>query len=498
MFLAPVARSAEAGRVSEDANGACTAVVPARMSVVIPVHNRRELLSRTLLSLAEQTLGPELFEVVIADNASTDGIWRVLSRFSTRLDIKHVAVAKRRKFESCRVRNHGLGRCGGEIVVFLDSDVVVPPQFLENHGIFHAQDSNLCVLGRIVFLKKGGGESSQRTTRQGFPGPDHVRPLGGALATFLALSGNLAQYDQPWQFCGPVNLSLGRKTAARFGGFDESLDGDGPAGGDVAYVMKLSSHGVRLVFARWAVGFHQPPTGDERPPTASQRMESVRRHEQAVHERYGASDAYRRMLRKRVVVKVLTPVELRLTHASGRRLFRTVMTGGRVQACDPLVTFLLVHNDTLARLRWILCECAAARVSENQLEVLVLDPDAPSDDDYAVAGAPAEALVQTLSVPYALRYYPTGTNGYRKRLERIRSNLKQSLLSDRERDALLREKEAMTREYRATLTTVLDDRPRGVVSRVLSAKRCKTPLRIVEETIRAVESMPAEMPEEVL
>ena len=44
------------------------------VSVVIPVYNRRVIMEKTLTYLARQTLDPTRFEVIVVDDASTDGL----------------------------------------------------------------------------------------------------------------------------------------------------------------------------------------------------------------------------------------------------------------------------------------------------------------------------------------------------------------------------------------------------------------------------------------
>src|SRR5437899_1718931 len=50
------------------------------VSILVPVHNRRELLPSCLRSALAQT-GQD-FEIVVVDNASTDGTWEVCQTFA--------------------------------------------------------------------------------------------------------------------------------------------------------------------------------------------------------------------------------------------------------------------------------------------------------------------------------------------------------------------------------------------------------------------------------
>jgi glycosyltransferase involved in cell wall biosynthesis len=48
------------------------------VSVVIPTHQRREVLGAALQSLARQTVEPDSYEVIVSVDASTDGTAEML------------------------------------------------------------------------------------------------------------------------------------------------------------------------------------------------------------------------------------------------------------------------------------------------------------------------------------------------------------------------------------------------------------------------------------
>ncbi len=95
-----------------------------RVSVIIPVHNRKELLVRAVESvLAQDARG---FEIIVADDGSTDGMARsIRERFggSVRIESQDHAGA-------AAARNLGASVAGGEFVTFLDSDDEVLPDWL--------------------------------------------------------------------------------------------------------------------------------------------------------------------------------------------------------------------------------------------------------------------------------------------------------------------------------------------------------------------------------
>ena len=61
-----------------------------RVSIVIPLYNRREMLGRTLAMISHQTYPLDLIEVVIADDGSNDDPLSMVSEFDEILDIQYV------------------------------------------------------------------------------------------------------------------------------------------------------------------------------------------------------------------------------------------------------------------------------------------------------------------------------------------------------------------------------------------------------------------------
>lgn len=98
----------------------------ARVTTIIPVHNREEFIGRAIESVLGQTYTD--VELVVVDDASTDGTREVVERYDD--DRVHL-----RTFEMNRganaARNAGIERATGEYITFLDSDDEYDPTFVE-------------------------------------------------------------------------------------------------------------------------------------------------------------------------------------------------------------------------------------------------------------------------------------------------------------------------------------------------------------------------------
>lgn len=114
------------------------------ISVVICTHNRASLVEACLDSLTHQTVSSDRFEVVVVDNASTDGTVDILRRFSTQFE--HFVFVTEPRIGVSYTRNRGVA-CSSPATAWiaaLDDDTEVFPDWMEEmlkevkHGRFDA------------------------------------------------------------------------------------------------------------------------------------------------------------------------------------------------------------------------------------------------------------------------------------------------------------------------------------------------------------------------
>jgi glycosyltransferase involved in cell wall biosynthesis len=101
---------------------------PGRVSVVIPVRNGADYIGEQFEALASQTYRGA-WEVVVADNGSTDATLDVAREWSSRLPCLRVVDASQRPGSSY-ARNRGAQEATGDYLAFCDADDVVAPQWL--------------------------------------------------------------------------------------------------------------------------------------------------------------------------------------------------------------------------------------------------------------------------------------------------------------------------------------------------------------------------------
>jgi GT2 family glycosyltransferase len=200
-----------------------------RVSVVIPTHQRRAELRRALQSLFRQTVPADSFEVIVSIDGSTDGTSEMLDSFDAPYTLRTVAGVRRGRATAC---NAGVALARGEVLIILDDDMQVVPDFVERHRRHHRRGSRLCVLGAVPVELNG---SSPRVAR-------YVQ---------AKFDTHLARLDQPDHLYLPRsfytgNASLRAEVLREVGGFDESFTLYGNE--DVELALRLRAAGVRLQY----------------------------------------------------------------------------------------------------------------------------------------------------------------------------------------------------------------------------------------------------------
>jgi glycosyltransferase involved in cell wall biosynthesis/GT2 family glycosyltransferase len=212
--------------------------VPRKVSVVVPTYNRVDQLRRTLEGLAGQTGLDALPEVVVVSDGSTDGT----DEFLASADVPLPVIALRQDNAGpAAARNRGVRAATGELVLFVDDDVIPAADLVAAHLRHHAAtDGDTVVIGPMV------------------------TPAGDPLSPWCQWEQDMLvkQYDAmdrgDWaatarQFY-TANASLARHHVLDAGGFDERFR----RAEDVELAYRLADRGLRFVFARDAVVVHHP------------------------------------------------------------------------------------------------------------------------------------------------------------------------------------------------------------------------------------------------
>lgn len=127
----------------------------ARVSIVIPTYQRRELLLETLASVAAQTYRD--FECIVADDGSRDGTGDAVAAFAAG-DARFRYVRQDNRGTPGATRNLGLRHATGELVAFLDDDDLwTPEKLVEQVAILDAEPDVALVFTQVQRFGAGDG-----------------------------------------------------------------------------------------------------------------------------------------------------------------------------------------------------------------------------------------------------------------------------------------------------------------------------------------------------
>ena len=105
--------------------------------------NRKGILREVLLSLIDQTLGADCFEVVLVDDGSTDGSGEMIAELRPQLPYSLTYLSQAHS-GLATARNTGIRASRGELILYIDDDVLADPRLLEEHLKNH-RERDLCV-----------------------------------------------------------------------------------------------------------------------------------------------------------------------------------------------------------------------------------------------------------------------------------------------------------------------------------------------------------------
>lgn len=205
------------------------------VSVVIPTYNRRPILEKCLRALELQTPCPQLnsYEVIVVDDGSTDGTPEWLREASERFP--HVRLIEQSHGGPAEGRNRGVDHAAGDVIIFIDSDLVVTDTFLSSHA--RALQRSWTKRGNRLCFTYGAVINTAN-----FEAPTEERHK---------------LRDLSWAYFATGNVAIDREVLERSGLFDTGFRLYGWE--DLELGERLRRMGVELIRCPEAVGYHWHP-----------------------------------------------------------------------------------------------------------------------------------------------------------------------------------------------------------------------------------------------
>lgn len=192
------------------------------VSVVIPTYNRGRILEKALKALFDQTYPFDAYEIIVVDDGSTDGTEERIAALDPPVELRYVYKEHR---GPAAARNVGIRMARRDIIIFIDSDIIVCREFIEAH------------------VKARGGEDVITH------GPViHTNDIDNPRSASMKVT------DISRAFFATGNVSISRQKLFEAGLFDEDFVEYGWE--DLELGIRLKRLGLKPVYSPDAKGYH--------------------------------------------------------------------------------------------------------------------------------------------------------------------------------------------------------------------------------------------------
>jgi len=204
-----------------------------RFSIIIPVYNRPKEISELLESLNNQSFKD--FEVIVVDDGSGQLSEKVTRDYMGKLDVKYYYKANSGPGLS---RNYGMERAEGNYFIILDSDVIVPKDYM------------------AVVAKK-----LQQNYVDAFGGPDAAmdsftdlqKAINFAMTSFFTTGGIRGASEKAGKFYPrSFNMGLSKEVFVKTGGFSDMRYGE-----DIDLSIRIMQSGFKTKLFPEAFVYHK-------------------------------------------------------------------------------------------------------------------------------------------------------------------------------------------------------------------------------------------------
>jgi GT2 family glycosyltransferase len=224
------------------------------LTAAVCTHDRVGELERCLASLvalrADAATAHRRFEILVVDNAPPDGSTRSL--VTALLDVRYVVEPVPGLDVA---RNRALAEATGEVVAFLDDDVVVDRGWLRGlNEALAAEPAAGVVTGGVLPYELETAAQVRFERRGGFQRGFETRLFAGE-----RLLGNIHYPIGAGVFGAGCNMAVRKTIALELGGFDEALDTGPPlpGGGDLDLFYRIARAGRPIVYEPSMLVFHR-------------------------------------------------------------------------------------------------------------------------------------------------------------------------------------------------------------------------------------------------
>tara|TARA_R110002072_G_scaffold40056_1_gene114090 strand:+ start:437 stop:1396 length:960 start_codon:yes stop_codon:yes gene_type:complete len=203
-------------------------------SIIIPLYNRPKEIDELLESLTKQDFSDD-FEVLIIEDGSTEKCEAIIEKYSNELNLKYFFKENSGAGAS---RNFGMQKASGNYFIILDSDVIVPTQYL----------SEVKKTLEIYYTDAFGGPDA---AHQSFTLLQ--KAINYSMTSFLTTGGIRGKKNGVGKFqLRSFNLGISKTAFEKTNGFSKMKNGE-----DIDLTFRLWEHGFETQLVEKAFVFHK-------------------------------------------------------------------------------------------------------------------------------------------------------------------------------------------------------------------------------------------------
>lgn len=195
-----------------------------KVTVQICSMNRKNLLKRALEALFIQTFDKNDFEIIVVDDGSTDGTSEMVEELAKEAPCSLKLITQEHAGLATG-RNRAIKAASGDIMIFIDDDIIADPHFIEEHVKSHEKHPKCVIMGWV----------------------NHTPNLDRRIPKFCMA-------DISTSFFWTSNVSVERKYLIEVGMFDEDFKEYGWE--DLELGRRLKKHGLKRKYNFKAIVFH--------------------------------------------------------------------------------------------------------------------------------------------------------------------------------------------------------------------------------------------------
>ncbi|MFC1920735.1 glycosyltransferase [Chloroflexota bacterium] len=214
-----------------------------RFSVIIPTFNRSEILRQAVEALCNQEEPGCAYEIVVADNDSTDNTREIVEELARQCNVPIRYVVEKQR-GSAFARNAGFKVGMGEILGLIDDDVIVDSTWVKNIVKVYDNPEVSCAGGKLTVKWINGSP------------PKWIEPFRGVL-------GEIDLGDEPGEIPYPQtivagNFSIRKDILLKVGGYNPcNASTDVPIGdGESGLCQKVYDSGGHIYWVPEATALH--------------------------------------------------------------------------------------------------------------------------------------------------------------------------------------------------------------------------------------------------